>query len=284
MDVDFIHIGMQKTGSTWLQRVYFPQHPNLDVYPLLHTSIIKENNNTKYQSTDTASDGIVVKGLTNENLCGHLVTADGMESIAESLVANFGQVKIFLVLRDPLTFIASAYSFEVKWGTPVPTFDDYLEKNTLSNKLDYKKLIGLYQALFGRENVLTLPYELFRKDKATFLKFLTDFLGVPEFNAIQEESRIVNSSYSIRTTKFLNGVNHAQSRINQLTNTPDRKLMTRATRGILKIPFVAQYDASQPRYKLRAEDLERYPGLKKQLQDADYDIWSGALSEYNYVF
>jgi hypothetical protein len=43
--------------------------------------------------------------------------------------------------------------------------------------LKYDKLIDYYQKLFGKENILALPYEMFIKNPGNFLHLLTNFIG-----------------------------------------------------------------------------------------------------------
>lgn len=191
---DFIHVGIPKTASTWLQTGLFGHHPDLQVYGVSDLDTYQRSVKSfllglrqglptsaddwqaMMQQLPTPSADVCV-GLTDENLSGTPLNALAAATIADTVRRLFpGDVKIILILRHPVDYFNSAFYQSVNYGTmvkPIASFfdsdaDDRLSK--LIKRLNYTALIGHYQALFGQEQILLLPFELLRAREQEFFR------------------------------------------------------------------------------------------------------------------
>lgn len=190
----YIHVGMQKTGSTWLQSEYFPKITTHDV-------IYKESfRNIFYGLTD--KDLLI----TYENYVGypHILKSedrngwmDTRSKAIRNLAAFFPKADIILVIRKQSSLIGSLYNQYIKVGGNI-TLKDYWkgdDKYSLEREaLLYNDLIkDLKRHFKGR--VLVLDFDLFIHDKNKFSTILSDFLGgVNSFDCKDSFSKKVNSS------------------------------------------------------------------------------------------
>lgn len=154
--VDLIHVGLHKTGTTWLQ---------FEVFPRIKKNII-----------------------SNESLSGRpfrLTIDDIIDTreryhYAEQLRKKYGDVKILLVLRRQHFLMTSLYSQYLKGGG---TYIFDIWKNTMFNwdYIDYVPY-GIYlKELFS--NVKIAWYEDLNKNKTKFIENLCEWLGceVPDY-------------------------------------------------------------------------------------------------------
>jgi len=94
------------------------------------------------------------------------------------------QAKILIVVREQKATIRSLYKTFVIWGMP-HSIDRILEpvEPNLSPQfnldfLRYDLLVAYYQQLYGKENVLVLPYEAFEENGADFLRKIFSFCEI----------------------------------------------------------------------------------------------------------
>ncbi len=251
----------------------------------LRQELIEIRRNVRHRLREKSPGEADIIGVSNENLCGHIHTSYGMKAMAENLYRMFGPTKVVLVLRHPLTFIPSVYSYSVKWGSAMAGFDNILRSGRIIPKLDYQALVETYTHLFGKDNVLVLPYELFREDRHRYLKMFSAFVGVSAYTVERDASSVVNPSFSIPATRLLNGVNHLEESLAVIMGREDNvRRLNKMTKRVLEHPNVQKIDTSFPRYVLTSEQSHRYPALSEQLIDENYRIWDGALAGYNYQF
>lgn len=192
----YIHVGMQKTGSSWLQKVVFPQVRSHDV-------IYKESfRDLMYQLTDKN------KIISYENYVGypHFVASRGWNGWLKTRHAAFNNLSalfpcadIILVVRNQVDFVKSLYNQYIKVGGCI-SFADYwqgdgklaLEKQALM----YEDLLDEMQQYFSGR-ILVMDFELFRKDKQDFLDLISNFVGgINDINIDGFERQLVNESLS----------------------------------------------------------------------------------------
>ena len=182
-----LHIGYHKTGTTFLQKRFFPfLAANLLIMPdvsYIATSEQYDPNDfiqllTKQLKTNIHSLTI----LSQETLSGR---ADGNpiwdpHIIAKRLRHTFPSAKILIVIRNQFDYILSLYAFRVvRRGLEHRSLDQFLQLNhaQLRQKLQYDRLIGDYVRLFGREQVLVLPFEQLAANSFRFVTSLLNFIG-----------------------------------------------------------------------------------------------------------
>lgn len=284
-----MHVGLQKTGSTWLQEGYFKVHPELDMYGSLSKVPKHVNNyiatfyNIEYDKEKWVSglealikpDHSKVVGFTNEQFSGHLWSMHQGIELASRIKSTFGDIKIILVLRDPITFIQSGYIQSIRSGTETRSLEKVLSNNKtrqdIIHRITYKNLINAYHQHFSE--VLILPYELLRKDQKSFLTRINKFLNVSDID-ISSINTTQNKGISALAQKFMQAANF----IDQIV-FPKKRIINKVFRKIIrKIP------TSLPKMKpITKEFLLQYEGFEQVLNATNYTIWNDDLSEFNYL-
>jgi hypothetical protein len=129
-------------------------------------------------------DGLVPV-VSNERLSGHpLSNAFDRAMLARRIKDVFPQARIFLSIREQRSMVLSSYFQYLKYGG-WRSLDRFLDPpcdgRLPALQLDvwnYDRLAQLYYALFGRERVLILPYEMFVRDPAGYVGRICEFAGV----------------------------------------------------------------------------------------------------------
>jgi hypothetical protein len=204
-----IHIGYHKTGTTWLQKTLF-ERPGKGFFPINKKGFIPDQSD-KYaeyahqvahqfffthplqfdgeglrdkirDEIDWARKGVPV--LSSERLSGnpHSGGYDSKE-IAYRLHTVFPGAKIFIVIREQSSMILSNYFQYLSYGG-ARSLKDYIGQEydgriPLFSKdhFRYHNLLKLYQKLFGKSQVLVLPYEMFKRNPEAFIETLSKFSG-----------------------------------------------------------------------------------------------------------
>jgi hypothetical protein len=226
----YIHIGIQKTGTTFLQELCFPHLKELHY-------IHKENYSTP------PPDGIVgrLSRIANTNpLFLHLekekeeldclLQAVKEETVLISYERLFGNLsfnfydnfnttrslkylfptaKIILVIRRQDDLLESLYKqcLRAYFCPTLNSFLNYAHKrfedpsyffsypSINARQLNYYKYARNYAEVFGRDNVIILPYEMMKTDQMGFLNRLFDFMRIEPF--YPKKNRNVHRSYSL---------------------------------------------------------------------------------------
>ena len=222
------HIGFHKTATSWIQQVYFSQHPELKlvnnfrepwndlflsylINPELPFSREKCISLFLETAKNTREKIIIVSA---ERLSGHPISGgcDNVQ-IAERIKTCFPDAKIIIVKRETRSFIESVYKQMVAEGY-VGTIHQFINTNTWKAKgpsVDYFKsdlLVKTYLNLFDKGKVSILKYEDFYENKQDFIKKLDQFLKVSSSrSSIYKNSDIINKSLKnkrIRALRILN--------------------------------------------------------------------------------
>ena len=204
-----LHIGYHKTASTWLQNELFIADNNV-FEPL---SLRTKGKSTLSWKFIVCKDGYLLpsfdlnrkeisKGvleilrqktsvkdkyfvLSSERLSGK-PHASGFDAklVANRLNDIFPHGKVLIVVREQKSFIRSLY-FQYLSNVGLGTFSikKYLNLPYDSipffspHHLNFTFIVKEYYKLFGRKNVLVLPYELFSTNPQHFISKLSDFVG-----------------------------------------------------------------------------------------------------------
>jgi len=229
-----IHVGMCKAASTYLQHAIFPYVKNaycvrrrnkdaigdlllkMKVFnPVLLNS--EEEKKAIDRFLDTVSEeSIVISdewlfGTAWENFYNNYYVTEFLKEI-------FPQAKILLVIRRQVEWCESIYNQVIKagFGLKADTFFNFHDNSFHDAKINYSvrvnvrqlnlyKYTRFYYRHFGKENVLVLPYELFKKDSKAFLSRLYDYFQLQP--VYPEYGRPINrsiSSLSLHTGLLLN--------------------------------------------------------------------------------
>jgi hypothetical protein len=205
-----IHIGYHKTATTWLQRelfnvdsdVFVPMSPdnNPNVGIHLGRQFINDRDGYLLSPFDLNRETILqelefilakidignrVPVLSYERLSGN-PHGGGFDArtIAERIQAGFPEARIFCVIREQRQILLSTYFQYLKIGG-TDTLKTYLTRSYDGRRpgfspahFNYIDLVSCYCHLFARENVLVLPYEMFRNQPGLFLEKLGKFVSL----------------------------------------------------------------------------------------------------------
>jgi hypothetical protein len=205
-----IHIGYAKSGSCFLGE-WFHKNPafifkDFKIAGFESTSdlckfAIKKNNKIKY----FVIRDMLFSSPKTEYMAGINDIDEYQQKICMTLYKLFPDSKILIVTRGFESAIKANYSQYLKEGG-FQKFEKLIEKNKKSNWLpyNYSSLIGLYNNIFGFENVLVIPFELLKIDACQFLGKIEDFLDIEKFVYYPE---IKNQSLSMQQMALIRKVN-----------------------------------------------------------------------------
>lgn len=199
--VPLIHIGYPKALSSWMQKLLFtPQNGFCKVMDSLTLQLFlidatpfafdttralewmeKSRREVLHQQEIPDSEDLQ-EVLTGESLVGHTHCGGyNAKTNADRLKQLCPQAKILIVVREQKAAIRSLYKTFITWGMPhsIDRILDPVEPN-LSPQfnldfLRYDLLVDYYQQLYGKENVLVLPYEAFAENGANFVRRIFHF-------------------------------------------------------------------------------------------------------------
>jgi|APSaa5957512535_1039671.scaffolds.fasta_scaffold84401_1 hypothetical protein len=193
-----VHIGYHKTGTSFLNRKFFPIHPDIfhlgkpydDDDPIreftervigvrrydverckaLYNEYIKPIRENKITSI---SDGRIVNHIANNNL----------RDIPERLLNITKDVSVIMVIRRQYDYLKSLYVQRVGAANEKKSFNEWFDSNwengiRLNKQVDYLAKIQAYLDILGKENVGIFIYESFREDAGGFTHDLCNFIGL----------------------------------------------------------------------------------------------------------
>lgn len=243
-----IHIGYHKTGTTWLQKLVF-SNPDLGFISPVSTAdllarIVAPNPLDYYhedcqpmveEALQTAAARGLVPVFSAERFSGS-PHAGGFDSkiVAERLCQLFADARVLIVIREQKSSILSCYKQHVRTGGAISlrAYIDLPERMQLQIPLfsfdhfKYHRLIKLYYSLFGQENVLVLPYELFVAHPAEFTQQLFSYAGAPDTGKKLGKKRFerhINQSLSpfeLQVRRSMNAWVGSRNQLNQHSPFP----------------------------------------------------------------
>jgi hypothetical protein len=213
-----IHIGFPKTGSTFLQK-WFQENPHLfyapgglagfhNVYQVSH--LAAQNNLEAFKYYVTSDESLSTPSLS----VGTIPTDRGTKTSklrptkqaqingCRILKCLYPNAKILLITRGYKGATISGYSQYVRMGGAMPlpalihlnlAHNNGKEEDNDGGAFNYGFVANEYEEAFGKENVLTLPFELMRDDQTKFLTIIEQWLHIPHFEGSKDR---VNESLS----------------------------------------------------------------------------------------
>jgi len=223
----YIHIGYPKAASTALQKGFFAWHSHLchlgcgtvcdkgywDDHGYIDSAVnvalevdLRYRNEYSYVPEQTAAafephfqeareDPFAhAVGISNENLCFNWHGGIDTPTKARRLFEIFGPgTRIVAVVRNQRDLIASLYKESIRFGYD-GSFAEYLEyiwtyqDRNFFHDFCSDRVLGTYASLFGRENVVALPFEALKEDSGLFVKDLCKAIGVDHHEARMDEN------------------------------------------------------------------------------------------------
>lgn len=176
----YLHIGLHKTGTSFLQKLIFPKLKDIDYYNPKFDDVFK----------------IKPKNITlisNEAVAGNpysLNKKDRYETL-NFIKKLFPKANIIFVKRKPKYWINSLYKQYIRSGGV------YNFQRWFNEIFDFDFLDDKYENELKKnfKNVLILDYEELKEKPETFIKKLCNFIGV---NVPSYENKTIYSSYTER--------------------------------------------------------------------------------------
>lgn len=189
-----IHVGLQKTGTTWLQH-WMHAHPSI-AYRLDSFGGVQ-------RPVDICRTAMAASprwyAISDENLTGGLAWPEGYTNllmrhegfdrqptgllehrtrVADQLHAMFPHATILITTRGFSGALRSLYAQVVRFGGDQP-FETFVKTyaNFITDWFDYNSVVEMYRARFG--NVLLLPYEVLAEDQPRYERLLEEYLDLP---------------------------------------------------------------------------------------------------------
>jgi hypothetical protein len=191
-----IHVGLHKTGSTWLS-CWLERHP---LIAFAHNSF-----GGAYNPTDICRSAVKEApywyAISDEHLTGGRIWPDGYTSlllrhagfhkaptgiadhrqkVAKQLLAMFPHALILITTRGFASAIRSLYAQVVRIGGDQSFLEFYNSyRHFIYDWLDLDSVISTYRDLFGPDQVVVLPFELLAQDEDLYQRLLEQRLGLP---------------------------------------------------------------------------------------------------------
>lgn len=213
--IDFVIIGGQKSGSTFIQEV-IAEHPQVYLpkgeITYLEDPDYQQGGLDKLWQLFENQDESKTWGIKRPNLLG-------CDKCPERIYQGLDNPKLIVILRDPIERAVSAYYHYINNGFLPPYPLEEGMKALLENKLQskyprskeilkfgfYYQHLSNYFRAFAKDQVLVLTYDHLKKNKKEVIRQVYSFLNVEE-NFIPIQS--LNSTpqkviYSMPRQKFL---------------------------------------------------------------------------------
>ena len=258
----FFHVGLGKTGSTFLQDCFFPRLEDIDYLP--------RNRFHRAHSfiANHPSSAVLISREFDQQLEGE----------ARKFAESFPQARPIIVLRRPDTYIASQCRRAVKNGFR-GRFEDFFDLDQdkghfKQSDLQYDKQIEMLSQLF-LQPVTVLFYEDMKADLNDFLETWLSLLSARvDWSTVNLKTK--HASYTDRQLLFLQGIAACidlRKRPRQAFN-PISFLM-RIMRASLRYSLLFIGKLSQSNQQLiSSEDLQR-------VKEAYRPMWTALRRQYD---
>ncbi len=241
-----VHVGLHKTGTTWLQKTVFQKAagkhfrysedrallrgewglPNHDDFDPAHTR------ERVLESLKGSADLPII--LSDEILAGrpfHSQFEQGV--IMERIAQTFPEAKILITVREQISLIYSAYGHYLRGGhtssldrfLAVPSgAKAYVWRPVLDRSYyDYNRLQDRYIGLFGTENVKIVPMEWMIGSTDEFIAAMEAFTGYswPRPEAASRDRR-VNPAWTDLSRAYVRFANRFEDQDSRFARKPGR--------------------------------------------------------------
>lgn len=212
----YIHVGQDKTGSSYIQSSLAASVEYLksqDIFYPTNNKILKAkdgkissgnqgllNPNSEREYKDIVdSNSILISG---EQLFRHLPDKDNTNDF-KMFIEKFAitEVKILLFIREPVEHASSAYQQAIKRGGYTLSFEEFATKYTHTKKVfDFIKYCE-------RNQTFKLEIKNYSQRKSTILEVFESWLEIPVTSLVRPEQKIINRSMTRAELEFQRTVN-----------------------------------------------------------------------------
>jgi hypothetical protein len=238
-----VHVGFHKTATSFLQQVlmvpeygYRPLTDHSDVF----AHIVQPHgfDFDPQGMRDLLAIGMQglqpdeVPVMSSEILSGHpFLGGHGSDVYAERIKAIAPQAKILITIRNQMTILPSVYMQYLKRGGTMPYDLFFAGTNEpgyfgfTPQHFAYDRLVGLYQSLFGTDQVIVVQQENLKADLDGTVAKLASDVGNTLFQGLKPAAQTISfANYPEYAAAVLRRINHVQA--STLNPTPIVKLGT----------------------------------------------------------
>jgi hypothetical protein len=273
-----LHLGLPKTGSTFLQTDIFMHLQNVNILfkfryiqeaydDWLYDTILDINKPIDFQEVKKRRSEYLVDNMPNlvsEEIfyCGEFGMfrkEDDRFVLLDRIYKIFPEARVILAIRNKKTLLVSWYKQYVQAGG-VLSFDDFIRDVMNLEKLNYEQYIERLVELYGKKNVFIFTFENLSEKPEQTIKEICNFIGceVPSYKL-----RRRNISYGKTELK-------ASLILNRLfkNRVHNRGVPWPVTYILLphRILFQSRFFRGIPRTEIELEDLIQSKGLKEKIE------------------
>jgi hypothetical protein len=212
-----IHIGYHKTGTSFLNRKFFPNHPKIHhlgkpyrdhkIAEIFERIIgVKEYDFEQCKALydkyiSPIREGKIVS-ITDGRIINHIVDGN-LKNIPSRLLSVTNDASVIIVVRRQYDFLKSLYVQNLSAKNEKFFFNEWFDHNwedgmCLKDQINYFDKIQAYIDIFGKENVKVFIYEGLLEDANRFTQDLCDFIGLDHTDF--KEKNINNERVNQRIT------------------------------------------------------------------------------------
>ncbi|MFN3969035.1 hypothetical protein [Flavobacterium sp.] len=206
-----LHIGLHKTGTTYLQYNIFPSLKDFHYVQLPPWRILTQANLSvqeleKYKSEILKDwDGQKDLIISNEFFSGAIekFSKQQLICILDNLKQLFPGAQVILVLRSPKGYFNSLYNFRVvSRGFCTKSMSQYYAQNRhyFLEKFDYDFLLNAVSNRFSKTSAI--KYEVI-KDNNQYVAFICKALAIPLFEVSNDVKENTSSKNKVRVNAHL---------------------------------------------------------------------------------
>ena len=319
MKLDFLQIGFQKCGSTFLEYNVYPTNPNIFCLQagnnqqlerlLLNDFILPDgleyDENAFKKSFSEITDKIFldkkINGIMFEAFTFLYQRRFDRKNVIDRISSIFRDIKIITFIRNQQSWLLSHYSQYLKGGGLL-SLHDFVECQLNipildAHYIDWFSFISYLYEKIGRENVLVCLYEELNKSTQETADRIFSFLGVPSSKINPKKVNPSLSYYGLTMRRFLNHLCHFDCGASSYNYTRDLYGAIPSSYSKLKHKFI--YSIYKPATNAICYKLDKMFNIKKKIRleeaqvekiSARYgknneklsDLLGVNLEEYNY--
>lgn len=198
----------------------------------------------------------------------------GNHDSAELINSHLPNVKIILMLREPVARTYSHYWQEQKLGFDFPDFDQMLKENHPRFRYfvqvsRYGQHLERFKAIFPKERLMVIDHKAFSQDPKTHFKYLANFLGIDFLPFEQMDlGKRYNEQFDVENRSLMRTITKAQNStlakmLPQSLRSLLGKFRQKAVQGIatqIDIPPISPFAKAQLE-NILADDITVYKSL-----------------------
>jgi len=280
--INFIGIGFSRTGSTWLSRC-LAEHPDICFSKDKETHFF--NLDPRYAEGSSLYESYF-DHCKNESVQGEFtaVYARESEKVAPRIYEYASDVKLLVMLRNPVERAFSNYMYRKTRVGGYKSFEDVVEKNDpIIQEGFYMEHLKPFLKLFSKEQFIFIVQEESRKDPKGVIKEVYSQLGVDssfepscvgrEINASKDhvyklpwlQHAIQRVRMFVHRSKILGPVRNIAKTVG-LTKIISRIQQANGTKGKVQERMLEETRVKLMRHYLKdIEELETVTGLNLQI-------------------